>query len=250
LAGHSHSANIRHKKGANDAKRGKIFSKHARAIFVAARLGGGDPEMNLRLKYAIEKAKSDNTPKDNIERAIRKGCGESDGASYETVIYEGYLAGGVAVLIDTLTDNRNRTVPELRSILERRGGNLAASGSVAWIFEQKSIFRVSAENKSEEDLLEVAAEVGADDVERVGPSFEIVAEARSFAEIRNALGEQRIEVEAAEITYRPKNTVEIEDENMGRKVFEALDDLENCDDVQNTYANFEMDEALLEKLAE
>ncbi len=245
MAGHSHWAGIKHKKGANDAKRGKIFSKHAKAIIVAARLGGGDPDMNLRLKYAIDKAKADNMPKDNIERAVKKGTGELEGESYEQVLYEGYLAGGVAVLMDALTDNRNRTAPELRRILEKKGGNLGVGGAVAWMFEQKAMFYVSAEGSSEDDLLEVAAEVGAEDVTQVGEHFAIVADPKSFAQVREELQKQNVEPERSEITYIPKNTVEVTDVKVGRQILEALDDLDNSEDVQNIYANFEMSQELM-----
>ena len=251
MAGHSHAANIRHKKGANDARRGKIFSKHARAIMVATKLGGADPEMNLRLKYAIDKAKADNMPKENIERAIKKGAGEGSTDQYEQVLYEGYLAGGVAILIDALTDNRNRTAPELRSILEKRGGNLATAGSVAWVFEQKAAFQFPAADRSEEDLLELAADCGADDVEPdESGSCLLVGDSKSFAEIRDALAAKGVAVEKAEITYFPKNTVAVDDAELGRQVLNALDDLENNEDVQSTYANFEMSDELLSSLLE
>ena len=249
MAGHSHWAGIKHKKGVNDAKRGKIFSKHARAIMTAARLGGPDPDMNLRLKYAIEKAKADNMPKDNIERAVKKGSGESGGANFETVLYEGYLAGGVAVLIDVLTDNRNRTAPELRKILERRGGNLAVGGAVSWMFDLKAVFRIPAGDSDEEQLLEIAAEIGAEDVREVGDgSFELIAPQQSFGEVREGLTAQNVKFDRAEMTYLPKNTVEVQSEDVGRQIFTALDDLDNNEDVQATFANFEISDELVQKI--
>ena len=165
MAGHSHWAGIKHRKGAQDAKKGKIFSKHAKAIITAARLGGGDPEMNLRLKYAIEKAMADILPKDNIERAVKKGTGELEGSQFVELMYEGYAQGGVAVMIEALTDNRNRTAPEVRKILEKRGGNMGESGSVSWMFEKKSSFVVKGEYLDEETLMEAALELGADDLQ-------------------------------------------------------------------------------------
>lgn len=250
MAGHSHWAGIKHKKGANDAKRGKVFSKHARLIMTAARLGGADPEMNLRLKYAIDKAKADNMPKDNIERAVKKGSGSAGGDDYESVLYEGYLAGGVAVLIDVLTDNRNRIAPELRTLLERRGGNLAVGGSVSWMFEQKATFLIPGGETTEEDLVEVAAEVGADDVQASGEDFELVADPRRFAEIRELLAEHKVPFTRAEITYLPKNTVEVTDPEVGRQIVDTLEALDDNDDVQMTYANFEMGEEVLRALSE
>ena len=242
MAGHSHWAGIKHKKGVNDAKRGKIFSKHARAIISAARLGGGDPDANLRLKYAIERAKADNMPKDNIERAVKRGCGESDGASYESVLYEGYLMGGVAVLMDALTDNRNRTAPELRRILEKNGGNLAVGGAVSWMFEQKAVFEVDGDGIGEEELLEIAADAGAEDVQSEGGGFQ-------FADVRKALAARGIAVRRAEITYLPRNPVQIQDLDTGQKVLTALEALEDNDDIQSTFPNFEIDDDLLAQLA-
>lgn len=249
MAGHSHWAGIKHKKGANDARRGRIFSKHARAIMTAARLGGADPDMNLRLKYAIDKAKADNMPKDNIERAVKKGSGATDGANFETMMYEGYLAGGVAVLIDVLTDNRNRTAPELRQILERRGGNLAVGGAVSWMFNQCSMFRVPWGKSEEEQLLEIAAEIGADDVRESGEEFELIGDQKMFTELRKALQERKVPFNSAELTFLPKNTIAVADEEVARQIVGALEDLEGNEDVQNTYSNFEFGEDVLLALA-
>jgi YebC/PmpR family DNA-binding regulatory protein len=248
VAGHSHWAGIKHKKGVNDAKRGKIFSKHARLITTATRIGGADPDMNLRLKYAIDKAKADNRPKDNIERAVKKGSGAADGANFESVLYEGYLAGGVAVLIDALTDNRNRTAPELRRILEKRGGNLAVGGAVSWMFEQKAVFQVSSTEADEDSLIEIAAEVGAEDVREAGEFLEVIAGHQAFASVREALVERKVSCARADITFLPKNTVAVTDVEVGRQVLSALDDLENNEDVQETYCNFDISDELLSTL--
>jgi len=248
VAGHSHWAGIRHKKGVNDARRGKIFSKHARLITTAARVGGPDPDQNLRLKYAIDKAKADNMPKDNIERAIKKGSGEAGGEHFETVLYEGYLAGGVAVLIDSLTDNRARTAPDLRRILEHHGGNLAVTGSVSWMFEQKSVFRFKAKDYSEESLLEIAADIGADDVRAALEDWEMIGDSRRFAEVRDALLKRKAAFHAAEIVYFPRNVLDVKDLEVARSILATLDDLENNDDVQNTFANFEFSEEMLKSL--
>ncbi len=248
MAGHSHWAGIRHKKGVNDARRGKIFSKHARLITTAARVGGPDPDQNLRLKYAIDKAKADNMPKDNIERAIKKGSGEAGGEHFETVLYEGYLAGGVAVLIDSLTDNRARTAPDLRRILEHHGGNLAVTGSVSWMFEQKSVFRFKAKDYSEESLLEIAADIGADDVRAALEDWEMIGDSRRFAEVRDALLKRKAAFHAAEIVYFPRNVLDVKDLEVARSILATLDDLENNDDVQNTFANFEFSEEMLKSL--
>ncbi len=248
MAGHSHWAGIKHRKGAQDAKKGKIFSKHAKAIITAARLGGGDPEMNLRLKYAIEKAKADNMPKDNIERAVKKGTGELEGSQFVELMYEGYAPGGVAVMIEALTDNRNRTAPEVRKILEKRGGNMGESGSVSWMFEKKASFLVKGENLDEETLMEAALELGADDMQEEGEAFLILAEPQEFGTINNALrGTEGISVEQAEITMIPKNSVML-DLDSAKTVLAVMEELDDHEDVQNVYANFEIPEELMDQL--
>lgn len=248
MAGHSHWSKIKRQKGATDAKKGKVFSKHARLIMTAARIGGGDPAMNLRLRLAIDKAKADGMPKDNVERAVKKGAGELEGAAFESVVYEGYLPGGVAVLIDALTDNRTRTVGDVRNILERGGGRLATSGSVQWGFEQRALFRVAASAASEERLMELALDAGADDIKSAGDEFEVFAPPQSFASVRDALAKGAIAPRSAEITWIPKSTVEVKEVETGRAILATLEALDDNDDVQSTITNFEMGDELVRAL--
>lgn len=248
MAGHSHWSKIKRQKGATDAKKGKVFSKHARLIMTAARLGGGDPAMNLRLRLAIDKAKGDGMPKENVERAIRKGAGELEGAAFESVVYEGYLPGGVAILIDALTDNRTRTVGEVRNALERGGGRLATSGSVLWGFEQRALFRVAAAAASEEKLMELTLDAGADDLRLAGDEYEVFAPPQNFAAVRDALAKSSIAPRSAEITWIPKSTVEVKEVETGRAILATLEALDDNDDVQNTITNFEMGEELVRAL--
>jgi YebC/PmpR family DNA-binding regulatory protein len=250
VAGHSHWSKIKRQKGAEDARKGKVFSKHARLIMTAARAGGGDPDMNPRLRLAIDKAKADGMPKDNVERAVKKGSGETGGAAFESVLYEGYLPGGVAILIDVLTDNRNRTAGEVRNLLERVGGNLASSGSVQWGFEQRAVYRVTAGAIGEDDLLERAMNAGADDLRREGDEFAVLAAPNRFAEVRAALSAAAVDVKSAEITYLPKSLVAVREVEVARKIVSALDALDDNDDVQGTITNFEMDDAVVTALAQ
>lgn len=237
MAGHSHWANIQRTKSKMDAKRGKIFSKWAKLIMSAARNGGGDPDMNLPLRYAIERARADNMPKDSIDRAIKKGTGESGGAQFEEVIYEGYGPGGVALLIEALTDNRNRTAPDLRYILDRKGGNLGANGSVAWIFDRKAAFAVKREGVEEDDLLEFALEAGAEDVMTDEEDiFGVVAEPGQFIEMKAAFEEKGYELADAALRYIPKNTVELS-ESDSKKLLDLIDSLEDNEDVQGVHNN-------------
>jgi YebC/PmpR family DNA-binding regulatory protein len=236
MAGHSHSANIAHRKGAVDAKRGKLFTKLCRAIFVAARNGGGDPDTNLRLRYAIDKARSYSCPKDNIERSIKKGTGELGAENYEELVYEGYGPGGVAVLCEVLTDNRNRTAGELRKAFEVAGGNLGATGCVSYMFNYKGLFLVEAKHIAEDRLMEVALEAGADDIQLVGDYFEITCDPKTFDAVRKALEEAKVAVESAEISYIPTTAVELGVDD-GRRMLKLRDTLDDNDDVQNVYAN-------------
>lgn len=236
MAGHSHSANIAHRKGTVDAKRGKLFSKLCRAIFVAARNGGGDPDSNLRLRYAIDKARSYSCPKDNIERSIKKGTGELGAENYEEVVYEGYGPGGVAVLCEVLTDNRNRTAGELRKAFEVSGGNLGGSGCVSYLFTFKGLFVIEAKTVAEERLFEVALEAGADDVELIDAYFEVTCDPKVFEAVRKALETHKIAVDSAETTYIPTNYVDLDVEN-GKRMVKLRDILDDNDDVQNVYAN-------------
>ncbi len=250
MSGHSKWSSIKHKKGAADAKRGKLFSKLSRAIIVAAREGGADPAANLALQNAIEKARSYSMPKDNIERAIAKGGGaDAEGSGFETVVYEGYGPEGVAVLVEALTDNRNRTASEVRHLFAKHGGNLGATGAVAWQFERRGLVLVSAEGADEEALLLAAADAGADDVSSDGSTFEVSSAPESLAAVRAALEEAGFRAESAELAMVPKATVAIADEPTARKVLRLVEGLEEADDVQDVYANFDIPEAMLETVA-
>src|SRR5262245_8233921 len=244
MAGHSHSANIAHRKGLVDAKRGKLFSKLCRAIYVAARTGGGDPAANIRLRYAIDKARSFSCPKDNIERSIKKATGELGADNFEEVLYEGYGPGGVAVLCEALTDNRNRTAGELRRAFEAAGGNLGASGCVSYLFNFKGLFVVDPKHVSEDHLMEIALEAGADDVELVEGYFEVTCDPKIFDAVRRSLEEHKIPTESAETSYIPTTYVDLDAEG-GRKMLKLKDILEENDDVQNVYANDNIPEEVL-----
>lgn len=250
MSGHSKWSSIKHKKGAADAKRGKLFSKLSRAIIVAAREGGPDPEANLALQNAVEKARSYSMPKDNIERAIAKGSGASgDGEAYETVTYEGYGPGGIAVYVDALTDNRNRTAAEVRHIFSKSDGNLGESGSVAWLFERKGVVLVPGDGADEDELMLAAAEGGAEDVRREGSSYEVVCAPEDLTTVRQTLEAAGYTIESAEPTMLPKTTVEITDEGLARKVVRLMDALEENDDVQDVFTNFDIPEGVLEAVA-
>ncbi|WP_406700224.1 YebC/PmpR family DNA-binding transcriptional regulator [Singulisphaera sp. Ch08] len=244
MAGHSHSANIAHRKGTVDAKRGKLFSKLCRAIFVAARNGGGDPDMNLKLRYAIDKARSYSCPKDNIERSIKKGIGELDAESYEEITYEGYGPGGVAVMCEALTDNRNRTAGELRKIFEVCGGNLGASGCVSYLFTYKGLFLIEAKTVAEDRLMEVVLEAGADDLQRVEDYYEVTCDPKVFDTVRKALEDHKIATESAETSYIPSNSIDLDVEN-GKRMLRLRDSLDESDDIQNIYANDNIPEAAM-----
>ena len=250
MSGHSKWSSIKHKKGAADAKRGKLFSKLSRAIIVAAREGGPDPAGNLALQNAIEKARSYSMPKDNIERAIAKGSGaDTEGSSFDTVVYEGYGPEGVAVLVEALTDNRNRTASEVRHAFSKHGGNLGTTGAVAWQFERRGVVLANAENVDEEELLLAAADAGAEDVELDGASFVISGPPEALSTVREAVEAAGFTVESAELAMVPKATVEIADESTARKVLRLVEGLEESDDVQDVYANFDIPETVLEAVA-
>jgi YebC/PmpR family DNA-binding regulatory protein len=239
MSGHSHWATIKHKKGAVDAKRGKLWSKLSRAIIIAARHGGGDPNMNLKLRYAIDKARAVSMPKDNIERAIKRGTGESDGAIYEELTYEGYGPGGVAMLVDVLTDNRNRTNGEIRKIFERCGGKMGSAGTVAYLFERKGIFSVDAKAVDEDTLMGLILEAGADDLKRQEDNFEIICDPSIFNEAKAALEKAAIPTNLAEITQLPKAPSDV-DVDVGLKVMRLMEALDDHDDVQNVYSSMQM----------
>ncbi|MGO9469590.1 MAG: YebC/PmpR family DNA-binding transcriptional regulator [Isosphaeraceae bacterium] len=236
MAGHSHSANIAHRKGLVDAKRGQLFTKLCRAVYVAARTGGGDPAANMRLRYAIDKARSFSVPKENIERSIKKATGELGAENFVEVVYEGYGPGGVAVLCEALTDNRNRTASELRRLFEAAGGNLGASGCVGYLFNFKGLFVIDAKHIAEDRLMEIALEAGAEDVELVDGYFEVTCDPKFFEIVRKALEEARVPTESAETSYLPTNYVDLDVEN-GKKMRKLRELLEENDDVQNVYAN-------------
>ena len=251
MAGHSKWAQIKHKKKATDAKRGQLFSKLTRAIIVAAREGGPDPAGNLALQNAIEKAKEASMPKENIERAIARGAGGgSDGSSYDHVSYEGYGPAGVAVYVEALTDNRNRTASDVRHVFTRSDGSLGESGSVAWLFERTGLAVVSAEGVDEDELTLAAAEGGADDVTRDGSVFQVTCAVDALSSVRAALAEADIAVESAELAMLPKTSVTIEDEAVAKRIVRLMESLEELDDVQDVYANFDIPEAVLEAAAE
>ncbi len=244
MAGHSHWAGIKHKKALVDNKRGKLWSKLSKAIIVAAKMGGGDPDMNLRLRYAINDAKAVSMPKDNIERAIKKGTGELEGGNFEEIVYEGYGPNGVAVLCDILTDNRNRTAPEIRKIFELSDGKLGATGCVAWMFDRKGLILVPKSAVEEESLLELALEAGAEDVRAEGDNYEITCQVDVFGDVTSALEAAKIPTEMQEITRIPQDTIDL-DEDAARKVLVLMERLDDHDDVQNVSANFNVPEGVL-----
>ena len=244
MAGHSHWANIAHKKALIDKKRGKLWSKLSKAIIVAAKMGGGDVDTNIRLRYAIDAAKAVSVPKDNIERAIKRGSGELDSDNYEEILYEGYGPAGVAVLCEILTDNRNRTAGEIRKIFELADGKLGATGCVAWMFDRKGLFLVPADKVDEDALLEFALEAGADDVKRVDDKFEITCDPSTFGDLGAALEAKGIQPDMREITRIPTSTVDL-DADSARKVLALMERLDDHDDVQSVSANFNIpDEAM------
>jgi len=250
VAGHSHWAGIKHKKGAADAKRGKIFSKLAKFITVAAREGGGDAGANSKLKLAVEKARAANMPKDNIERAIKKGTGDLGGVSFVELVYEGYAPHNVAVVADILTDNRNRTASELRHLFEKKGGILGSPGAVAWMFETKGLIEVPRDAISEDDLMEIALEAGADDVLSEGKSHQVFTTPEVFTAVREAIIARELEPTFSEVTRIPNNTVELTDASQAKKVLDFITEFEDHDDVQRISANFDIPDELLESLGD
>lgn len=249
MAGHSKWSTIKRKKGAIDARRGKIFTKLIKEITLAARLGGGDVEGNARLRQAIQAAKTENMPKDNIDKAIKKGTGEIAGAVvYEEVTYEGYGPGGVAVLVEAMTENKNRTVAEVRHIFSKHGGNLGENGCVAWMFDRKGSIIVSKESAHEDTLMEVALEAGAEDVRDQGEEFEVVTAPESFDEVKSALDEAGIACISAEIAMIPQTTVPL-DEQKGSQMLKLFEKMIDNDDVQHIYANFDIPDDVMERLS-
>ena len=244
MSGHSHWATIKHKKGAIDAKRGKLFSKLSRAIIIAARHGGGDPEMNLKLRYAIDKARQVSMPKDNIERAIKRGTGEMEGLTFEEITYEGYGPGGVAMLVEVLTDNRNRTAGEIRKIFERSGGKMGSAGSVGYLFERKGHFSIDANTIDEDRLTEIMLDAGADDLKRSGSTFEITCDPTAFSQVQEALQKNGLTPVMAEISQLPKAPVDVDTET-GKKVLRLMEALDDHEDAQNVYSNVNISEEMV-----
>ncbi len=249
MAGHSHSANIKHRKNAVDAKKGKLFSKLSKGMISAAREGGGELETNPKLRLAVEKAKAANMTRDSIERAIKKGSGaDADAADFEEQLYEGYAPGGVAILVTCLTDNRNRTAPDIKHTFDKRGGNLGAPGSVAFMFDFRSIFVIANGERDEEALMELALECGAEDVE-VGDEYSTVfADPTDFMTVKEGLDAAGANVESAEIGYVPQNTVTIDDKGVAEKLLKLIEILEDNDDVQDVYSNYDIPEEWLTEL--
>ena len=249
MSGHSQWSTIKHKKAAQDAKRGKAFSKIIKEVTVAARIGGGDLAANPRLRTAIAAAKAENMPKDNIERAIKKGTGELEGANYEEVTYEGYGPGGVAILVETISDNRQRTVADVRHLFAKRGGNLGEPGSVAWIFEKKGLILVEKDKADEETLMTIALEANAEDIQEQESEWEIYTAPEFFEDVKSALEANSIPLLSAEITMLPGNTVSIEDEKQAGQLLILMDGFEENSDIQNVYANFDIPDEILEKVS-
>ncbi len=249
MSGHNKWSSIKHKKGAADAKRGKVFTKIIKEIIVAARAGGGDPEMNPRLRTAVATAKAANMPKDNIERGIKKGTGDLDGVNYEEYSYEGYGPGGAAIMLDIMTDNKNRTAADIRHIFSKGNGNLGENGCVAWIFETKGVIICERDKVDAEALFELALEAGAEDVidEEGEEIIEIYTASESFEDVRQELERAGVEMASAAVDKIPSNTVNLEGK-YAEQMLRLMDNLEDCDDVQKVYSNFDIDEALLEKL--
>jgi len=249
MSGHSKWSTIKRKKGALDAKRGKIFSRLAKEITVAAKLGGGDAEMNPRLRTVLLAAKAQNMPKDNIERAIKKGTGEIEGVSYEEQRYECYGAAGVALIVDTLTDNKNRTVAEIRHLVNKHGGSMAESGAVTWNFDQKGVISIEKDGLSEEDIFEKATEAGADDVDMDGDYYDVFTEPTELHNVVSALEAMEIEAKEAKLTMVPKTQIEVDAKAL-KSVLNLMEALEENDDVQDVYSNVEItDEAMAEVMA-
>jgi YebC/PmpR family DNA-binding regulatory protein len=246
MSGHSKWATIRRKKGALDAKRGKLFTKLIKELTIAAREGGGDPAGNPRLRLAVDNAKAANMPADNIERAIKKATGELEGTTISELTYEGYGPGGVALLVEVATDNKNRTVAEVRHIFSKNGGNMGESGSVAWMFEKKGIITLQKQGKSEDDVLEIVLNAGAEDMRTEDEYFEIQSEVESFEPVRRALIDKSFTIENASLQWIAKNTTNVAGEN-AEKMMKLIESLEDCDDVQNVYSNADFDEEFIKQ---
>jgi YebC/PmpR family DNA-binding regulatory protein len=248
MAGHSHWANIQRSKGIADAKRGKVFSKLSRYIIIAARSGGGDPDMNLKLRYAIDKARAVSMPKENIERAVKRGTGELEGVTYDEITYEGYGPGGAAILAELTTDNRNRTNSEIKKVFEKGGGKIGAPGSVAWMFERKGVILIEAGKTTEDRLMEVALEAGAEDIKAEGSNFAVYCDATTLATVQDAITKASIPVISAEISQIAKTPMDA-DAEMQAKVLKLMELLDDHDDVQNVYTNVNISDEVASSVA-
>lgn len=249
MSGHSKWASIKHKKGAADAKRGKLFTKLIREITVAAKDSGGDPDINPALRTAISRANDANMPKDNIEKAIKKGTGELPGVSYESCLFEGYGPGGVAILVEALTDNKNRSSAEIRNIFSKKSGNMAGAGSVSWIFTPKGYILINQSQIDEEELFAITVDAGAEDIKSSDKNYEIFCEPKSLEAIKEALAEKNIKWEIAELNKIPNSTVKLSG-NQAKQVLALVETLEDHDDVQKVYANFDIPDEVLEEIAQ
>jgi len=248
MSGHSHWAGIKYKKAVVDAKRGKTWSKISRMIIVAAKNGGGDPSSNLALRYAIDKAKAANMPKDTIEKAVKRGTGELGAVDFKEVLYEGYGPAGVAIMVEALTDNHNRTTPEIKRIFEKHAGSMGATGCVSWMFNKKGLITVSAQEADEEQLMEIALNAGADDMENTGEVYEITCDPAAYEKLTAALKEKEIPTQVAEISMVPQSAVQVTDEATAKKIIALMEGFEDHDDVQNAYANFDIPDEIVSKL--
>ncbi|MGB8226078.1 MAG: YebC/PmpR family DNA-binding transcriptional regulator [Sedimentisphaerales bacterium] len=248
MSGHSHWSGIKHKKAANDAKRGKVWSKIARIIIVAAKNGGPDPSQNLALRYAIDKAKQANMPKDTIEKAVKKGAGGGDAVAFVSALYEGYAPGGVAIMAEALTDNRHRTAPEIKKIFERHGGSLGSTGCVNYMFHKKGLITVPAKDVDENNLMDIVLSAGAEDMQNIGEFYEITCESSAYENLKKTLEEKQIPLQVAEISMIPANTIPVNDSETARKILALMEELEEHDDIQNVYANFNIPDDIIAKI--
>jgi YebC/PmpR family DNA-binding regulatory protein len=246
MSGHSKWSSIKHKKAAVDAKRGKIFTKLVKEITISAREGGGGLDSNARLRTAVQSAKAQNMPQDNIDRAIKKGTGELPGVNYVEISYEGYGPGGIAIMLDIVTDNKNRTVAEIRNVFTKRNGSLGETGCVGWMFTKKGLITVKKDLVDEETLMNIVLEAGAEDINLEEDLYEIYCQSADFENIKDSILKNNLNFESAEITMEPNNTIEITDVNIAKQLMNLMEELEDHDDVQNVYANFDMDTDLLE----
>jgi len=247
MSGHSKWASIKHKKGAQDAKRGKTFTKLIRELTVAAKSAGGNPDTNPRLRLAIQRAKDANMPQNNIERGIKKGTGELEGVSYEEITYEGYGPGGIAIMVEVLTDNKNRATSVIRNIFSKRGGNMAGHGSVSWIFEKKGYIVINRDQITEDKLMSIVLDAGAEDMKTEDTTYAVTTEPAGLDEVKKALEKHSVKLETSEVTSVPKNTISVTGED-AKKVLSLVSELEEQDDVQNVYANFDIPDELLKEL--